>query len=150
MKRFFSILVLVLVAGTAFAVEPGEMLSDPVLEARARDISKELRCPVCRNENIDESHSTVSGDLRRLVRERLVAGDTDGEVIDYVVGRYNEYVLLKPQSGGVNRVLWWAGPLMLLAAIGGGLAYLRRRDVASAPEPLDAAEEERLRRLIGD
>ncbi|MFT6453033.1 MAG: cytochrome c-type biogenesis protein CcmH [Halocynthiibacter sp.] len=134
-------------ASSAFAVEPGEMLSDPFLEARAREISKELRCPVCRNENIDESHSTVSGDLRRLVRERLVVGDTDDEVIAYVVGRYNEYVLLKPQSGGINRLLWWAGPLMLLAAIGAGFAYLRGRTVAAAPAPLDPNEEARLREL---
>ncbi|MGH1332134.1 MAG: cytochrome c-type biogenesis protein [Paracoccaceae bacterium] len=147
MIRLFSILALMLMASMALAVEPHEMLDDPALEARAREISKELRCPVCRNENIDESHSTVSGDLRRLVRERLVAGDTDDEVIAYVVGRYNEYVLLKPQSGGVNRILWWAGPLMLLAAIGGGLIYLRGRGGAAAPAPLDANEEARLREL---
>ncbi|RMD49780.1 MAG: cytochrome c-type biogenesis protein CcmH, partial [Alphaproteobacteria bacterium] len=100
--------------GAAWAVEPDEMLADPALEARARAISKQLRCLVCRNESIDESNAKLARDLRLLVRERLKAGDSDEEVIAYIVDRYGEFVLLKPRARGVNLLLWLAGPLMLL------------------------------------
>lgn len=148
MKRL--ILILVLLAGPVFAVQPGEMLSDPALEARAREISQGLRCPVCRNENIDESNADVSGDLRRLVRERLVAGDSNDEVVAYVVDRYGEYVLLEPTRGGANAVLWWAGPVLIVLAGLGAAIYLRRRAVAKSPEGLSAEEEARLRELLGE
>ena len=106
-------LLLALVAAPAFAVEPDEVLDDPALEARARDISAGLRCPVCRNESIDESNAGVSRDLRLMVRERLVAGDSDAEAVQAVVDRYGEYVLLKPDASGANLILWLAAPGLL-------------------------------------
>jgi len=113
MKTFlFS--VLLLFASPAFAVQPDEVLDDPVLELRARELSKGLRCLVCQNESIDESHAELARDLRLLVRARLVAGDTDEEAIDFIVDRYGEYVLLRPTVTGANWLLWAAGPLMLI------------------------------------
>ncbi|MGB7320768.1 MAG: cytochrome c-type biogenesis protein, partial [Albidovulum sp.] len=94
------------------AVQPDEILPDPALEARARALSTGLRCLVCRNENIDESNADLARDLRLLVRERLVAGDSDTEVIAFLVERFGEYVLLTPTSGGANLILWLAGPGM--------------------------------------
>ena len=158
MKRLVLIVILaLLVLPTlptlpAMAVQPNEILDDPALEARARDLSKGLRCLVCRNESIDDSHADLARDLRLLVRERLVAGDSDEQVISFVVDRYGEYVLLKPQTGGSNLLLWLAGPLMLL--IGGGMSalYLRRRATAQ-PEGtpgLSAAEQARLDDILRD
>jgi cytochrome c-type biogenesis protein CcmH len=148
MKRL--ILVLCVIAAPALAVQPDEMLDNPALEARARDISAGLRCLVCRNESIDESNADLARDLRLLVRERLVAGDSNEEAVAYIVDRYGEYVLLRPTVGGANLLLWLAGPLML----GGGLVigglYLRRRSRAAEPEArqLNAAEEARLREIL--
>lgn len=142
MKRLFLALMLAL-ATPAFAVQPDEVLDDPVLEERARDISEGLRCLVCRNENIDESNADLARDLRLLVRERLVEGDTNDEVVDYVVARYGEYVLLKPTLTGANKLLWIAGPVMLLIALGIGLAFVRRRQ--AEPEVSDLTDEERKR-----
>ena len=137
------------VALPAFAVQPDEVLDDPALESRAREISAGLRCLVCRNESIDESNANLARDLRLLVRERLVAGDSDTDVISYVVERYGEYVLLKPTTGGANWLLWAAGPLMLLMAATIGVVYLRRRSVASQGETgLSDAEEARLREIM--
>ncbi|OIP82996.1 MAG: cytochrome C biogenesis protein CcdA, partial [Rhodobacterales bacterium CG2_30_65_12] len=96
------LLALALLAGPAFAVNPDEVLDDPALEARAREISAELRCVVCRGENIDESNAEIAGDLRLLVRERLVAGDSNEAVIASIVERYGEYVLMKPTTEGAN------------------------------------------------
>lgn len=136
----------------AAAVQPDEILADPVLEERARDISKDLRCLVCRNENIDDSNAELARDLRLLVRERLVEGDSNGEVIDYVVDRYGEYVLLNPTSRGANWILWWAGPIMLVLGLGIGFSFLRRRE--KAPEPVVAAlsdeEKERLKQILDE
>lgn len=149
MKKMITAALLWLAAtGAVFAVEPHEMLADPAQEARARDISKGLRCPVCRNESIDESNAGVSADLRMLVRERITAGDTDAEVVDYIVARYGEFVLLRPQTGGANVILWWAGPAMLLVAGGTGALYLRRRARATDPEALSPEEEARLRDIL--
>jgi cytochrome c-type biogenesis protein CcmH len=131
-----------------FAVQPDEVLADPGLEARARAISRDLRCPVCQGESIDDSNAAISRDLRLVVRERLMAGDSDAQVIDFVVSRYGEFVLFNPRATGSNLILWLAGPGVLL--LGGGLAvaYVRRRGTA-APEPaLTAAEEARLRDLM--
>jgi cytochrome c-type biogenesis protein CcmH len=128
------------------AVEPAEMLGDPVLEARARDISQGLRCPVCQNESIDESHANVAGDLRLLVRERLTAGDTNQEVFDFVVQRYGEFVLLNPPVRGSTIVLWLAGPVMLLLGLVMGWAVIRRKPV-QIPE-LSDAEQARLREIV--
>lgn len=137
MKRL--ILLLCLLAAPVFAVEPSEILDDPVLEARAREISQGLRCPVCQNESIDESHAPVAQELRVVLRERLVAGDTDAQVVDYMVFRYGEYVLLRPDARGANLILWFAAPLMLLLALGIGWATIRRK---SDTAPFLSAEEE--------
>lgn len=148
MKRL--LLCLCLLAAPAFAVQPDEILPDPRMEERAREISGGLRCLVCRNESIDDSNADLARDMRLLVRERLVAGDTNEEVVDYVVDRYGEYVLLTPLTGGSNLILWLAGPVMLLLGIGLGAVYIRRR--AATPEPqvdsLNDEERERLRRIM--
>lgn len=136
-------LALALLPTALWAVEPGEQLADPALEARARAISDVLRCPVCRNESIDESHAEVARDIRLLVRERLLAGDSDAAVVDAVVDRYGEFVLLDPNAEGANLVLWTAPAAMLLAGLGIGAAVVRRR--AAAPEAGALSEEERAR-----
>ena len=131
------------------AVQPDEILPDPVLEGRAREISQGLRCPVCQNENIDDSNAAISRDLRILLRERLVAGDSDAQAVDYIVARYGEFVLLTPTVGGSNLALWLAGPLMLLA--GGGIAWAALRRRATSPEPpveLSEADRARLAELL--
>lgn len=140
MKRLA--LILMLLASPLAAVEPDEVLPDPVLESRALELSKGLRCPVCQSESIDESNAPISKDLRLLVRERLVAGDTDAQALDYIVARYGEFVLLKPTFGGANWVLWAAGPLMLLLAGGLGVAYVRGRSKAQAPQDAGLSEDE--------
>jgi len=148
MKRL--ILILMLLASPVLAVEPSEVLDDPKLEERARDLSQGLRCLVCRNESIDESNAELARDLRILVRERLVAGDTDDEVIAFLVDRYGEYVLLKPQTNGSNLLLWIAGPLMLVVALGAGLIYVRKRGTAEKAPDLSDAEKARLAALLDD
>lgn len=142
------VLALLLWPTVLLAVEPGEILDDPALEARAREISAGLRCPVCRNESIDESHADIARDIRLLVRDRLLAGDSDEAVVSAVVDRYGEYVLLRPTAEGANLVLWLAAPAMLLAAGGIGWATIRRRASAAAPEALSSEEEARLRTLL--
>lgn len=150
MKRL--LLVLLLLATPLWAVEPDEVLEDPVLEARARDISGGLRCLVCRNESIDESNASLARDLRLLVRERLLAGDSDTEVVDFIVARYGEYVLLEPRKDGANLVLWWAGPGMLLLAALVAALYVRGRRVqpGSEPEALSKDEARRLDEVMKD
>ena len=133
------LLVLMLLASPLWAVQPDEILPDPALEARAREISAGLRCPVCQNESIDESHAPIARELRILLRERLVAGDTDDEVRAYLVTRFGEFILLQPTLGGANLVLWLAAPAMLLAALGIGWATVRRR--AAAPDTALSDEE---------
>lgn len=143
MKRL--ILILCLIAAPVWAVEPDEILDDPELEARARVLSKDLRCLVCRNESIDESNADLARDLRILVRERLVAGDSNDEALDFIVGRYGEFVLLRPQAGGSNWLLWGAGPAMLLVALIGGMIYLRRRSASPAATEAGLSDEEQAR-----
>jgi len=141
-------LVIVLaLAGPAAAVEPGEILADPALEARARALSQGLRCLVCRNENIDDSDAELARDLRLLVRERLVEGDTDGQAMNYIVARYGEYVLLRPDAGGVNLILWLAGPVLLLAGIGMALPLLRHR---REEDELSVEDRARLAKIMAD
>ena len=135
------------VAGPVLAVQPDEMLADPALEKRARDLSKGLRCLVCRNENIDDSDAQLARDLRLLLRERLVAGDTDEEAVAFLVDRYGEYVLLNPPATGANILLWVAGPAMLLAGVGIAFATFRRRKAAGA-ESLSEAEKARLAEIL--
>jgi cytochrome c-type biogenesis protein CcmH len=152
LKAVVAMLMLVLIAAPVWAVLPDEILDDPVLEERARDLSRGLRCLVCRNESIDESNAELARDLRILVRERLVAGDTDDQAIAFIVDRYGEYVLLRPTITGSNWLLWAAGPLMLLLAGGVGLLYLRGRQSASVS--LEAAlspdEQARLNKILDE
>ena len=150
MRRLALTLVLSLAPLVAAAVQPDEILPDPALEARARAITAELRCVVCRSESIDESNAAIARDLRLLVRERLVAGDTDEEVRDFVVARYGEYVLLRPPLTWRNAALWLSGPAILL--LGGAIAFgfIRRRASAAPqpPAPLSAEEQKRLAKLL--
>jgi len=128
MRAALVIAMLWIWIGPAFAVEPDEVLSNPVLEARARALSKVLRCVVCQNQDIDSSNAGVARDLRLIVRERLVAGDSDEEVLDYVVARYGDFVLFRPPLRPLTYALWF-GPIVLLL-LGGGItiaALLRRR-----------------------
>jgi len=140
---------LMLGAATAFAVQPDEMLSDPALEARARAISAELRCMVCQNQSIDDSDAELARDLRVLVRERLSAGDSDRQVLDFVVARYGEFVLLRPPLNARNAALWAAPVLILL--IGGLFVALRGRgNRGKTGNPLSEAEKRELRNILGD
>lgn len=140
-----AVLAMVLWHGPAAAVEPGEGLANPALEARARALSTELRCMVCQNQSIDLSDAELARDLRVLVRERLVAGDSDEEVLDYIVSRYGEFVLLKP-SFSLRNALLWGTPVLLLVAGAGILFYSqrRRRSVASALTEEETAELDRI------
>ncbi len=149
MKRLA--LVLMLLATPLMAVQPDEVLDDPALEERARDLSKGLRCLVCRNESIDESDASLARDLRILLRERLVAGDSDAQAVDFIVARYGEFVLLNPDMRGANWLLWGAGPLMLLLAGGIGFGYARSRSKATSPteDPLSVEEQARLDDILG-
>ncbi|MBR0800520.1 cytochrome c-type biogenesis protein CcmH [Bradyrhizobium jicamae] len=145
--------ILVIGAAPAFAVQPDEIMADPVKEARARELSKELRCMVCQNQSIDDSEAPLARDLRLLVRERIAAGDSDGQVIDFLVARYGEFVLLKPRFNPHTLLLWLVPPLALF---GGGFAlwrYSRRRPNptkvgADSDLSLTAEEEARLERLL--
>lgn len=144
MKWF--VLVLSLIASTAWSVEPSEILDDPALEARARALSAGLRCPVCQNESIDESNADLAKELRVILRERLVAGDSDADVVDYLVARYGEFVLLEPTKEGANLVLWFAAPAMLLLACFVGWSTIRRKPRAS--DVLDPDERAALEKIL--
>jgi len=136
------------VAGPALALNPGEMLADPALEARARALSKTLRCMVCQNQSIDDSDAPLAHDLRLLVRERLQAGASDAEVRDFLVARYGEFVLLEPRLR-LGTALLWAAPILVLVLGGAAVFFgLKRRD-ASAPADLSPAEKRRLAELSG-
>ena len=144
-------LVFLVCASASAAVEPHEILQDQRLEQRARDISKGLRCPVCQNETIDESSAEIAADLRVLVRERLSAGDSDQEVVDFVVARYGEFVLLKPSVSGSNLLLWGMAPLMLIIGLGFGVGIVRRRggQTPNVQDPsLSDAERSELEKLL--
>ena len=141
------VLLMLLAPGLAGAVEPRERLADPALEARARDISRELRCLVCQNESIDDSNADLARDIRVLLRERLVAGDSNAAARQYIVDRYGDFVLLKPPLEPATFFLWF-GPALLLAVGGiGTVVYLRRRPQAP-PLPLTDAERLRVVQLI--
>lgn len=141
-------LLAVLLPTLAGAVEPRERLADPALEARARTISTHLRCLVCQNETIDESAADLARDIRVLLRERLLAGDSDAAAQQFIVDRYGSFVLLKPPLEPATLVLW-ATPALLLLAGGLGMALrLRRRAAAPAPAPLSKAERARLAALM--
>ncbi|MEX6505604.1 cytochrome c-type biogenesis protein CcmH [Jiella sp. M17.18] len=141
----FALLVAAVPAGLlvapAYAVNPDEMLKDPVLEARARHLSEGLRCLVCQNESIDASNADLAKDLRLLVRKRIKAGDTDQEVIDYLVSRYGEFVLLKPRFDWRNLALWATPVVALLAGLAFALRSAATRRRRQGPAPLTAQEE---------
>ena len=139
---------LCLLVSPVAAVQPDEVLDDTALELRARALSEGLRCPVCRNESIDESNADISRDLRLLVRERLVAGDTDDQAVQYLVDRYGDYILLSPRVEGVNLALWLAAPIMLLLAGGIAAATIRGRSRAVGPEELNTEEQARIDKIM--
>jgi cytochrome c-type biogenesis protein CcmH len=150
MRRFFAligVLAIVWASAPAIAVEPDEILSDAKLEARARSISSELRCLVCQNQSIDDSNAPLARDLRVLVRERLKAGDSDDDVMRFVVARYGDFVLLRPRFTGPNVLLWLAPPIILAIAV----LFALRRARGGRPQParpLDAAEQARLEAIL--
>lgn len=143
------LVLLLLLTGPAFAAtSPDEMLKDPALEARARAIGQELRCLVCQNQSIDDSDAELARDLRRTVRERLVAGDSDAEVIEFVHARYGDFVLLRPPVKPVTWLLWFGPPILLLLGASLLVAFYRGRRRSTEPDDLDPAERARLERLI--
>lgn len=142
------ILALCLLASPVLAVQPDEILADPALESRARGITAGLRCVVCRNESVDDSNAEIARDIRLMVRERLMAGDSDEEAVQYMVDRFGEYVLLTPRATGSNLILWVAGPALLLIGLGIAVTSIRRRRPAT--EGLSAEEESRLRQLLDE
>jgi cytochrome c-type biogenesis protein CcmH len=145
-----ALLCLIALPHVARAVEPSEMLKDPKLEARARELSTELRCMVCQNESIDESQATLAHDLRVLIRQRIAAGESNQQVRDYLVSRYGDFILLKPPFKP-ETLLLWGTPLLIF--LGGGAAILlsiRRRASSLKPASLSAAEEEKLAALMKD
>ena len=148
MKNLFIVISLIAWANLGQAVEPGEVLSDTVLEQRARSISQGLRCLQCRNESIDESNAGIAKDLRLLVRARLVEGESDTEVMDYIVARYGEYVLLRPNGLGINLVLWLAGPLLFLLALAGLIAVQQRSKNEVVIQTLSAEEEKEIKYIL--
>jgi cytochrome c-type biogenesis protein CcmH len=133
----------------AEAVQPDEILADATLETRARALSTELRCMVCQNESIDDSHADLARDLRLLVRERLKAGDSDAAIRTYLVQRYGDFILLKPRFK-LSTVLLWSAPVLVLLLGGGAIVLAMRRRTSPAPAGgLDEAERDRLQRLLG-
>ena len=143
------------ISSSVVAVEPDEVLDNPSLEERARQISKDLRCLVCQNESIDESDAALARDLRVLVRERLQVGDSNEEVLQFVVDRYGEFALLRPRIDGVNYVLWWFGPLFLIFSIITAIIYVRKlRKISKSSNdlsaPLNDEEREKLNEIICD
>jgi cytochrome c-type biogenesis protein CcmH len=152
MRRALALLIVTVglcLTGAAMAVEPDEVLSDPALEARARTLSAELRCMVCQNQSIDDSDAPLARDLRILLRERLAAGESDAEVIDFLVARYGEFILLKPRFNWNTALLWIVPPAVLV--IGGVVAVIlfRRRRPSGEARPLDEAEKRRLETILG-
>lgn len=155
MRRFLLCLSLLIalpmLALPALAVQPDEMLSDPALEARAREISKVLRCPVCQGETIDESNAPISRDLRLYLRDRLVAGDSDAQAVQAVTDRFGEYVLFQPPARGVNWLLYLSGPVMALLGLLIAWRFIRARGRNDAePVALSAEEKATLDRIMRD
>ncbi len=146
-RRVLAALAMLACASAAHAVQPDELLPDRVLEGRARTLSAELRCLVCQNQSIDDSDAPLARDLRLLVRDRLRAGDSDHAVLDFIVRRYGEFVLLKPVIAPHTLVLW-GGPLVVVLAGVVGLLATRRRHVERATAPLTDAEAEGIARVV--
>ena len=149
MRRLVLALVFVLSAlAPALAVNPDEILDDPALEARARALSAQLRCMVCQNQSIDDSNAELARDLRLLVRERLVDGDSDEAVIDYVVSRYGEFVLLNPRFRGETLLLWGAPLLLFLGGVAAMLLFVRSRAGRPVGKPLSEEEKAELAKAL--
>ena len=146
---FIVLIVGLLASGPSQAVQPDEILKDPALESRARNLSRELRCMVCQNQSIDDSEAPLARDLRLLVRERLTQGDTDQQVLDFLVSRYGNFVLLRPPLEWHTMLLWGLPPAVLIAALVGLMIKARRqRPTASGTEALSQDEERRLSTLV--
>ncbi|HET7382322.1 MAG TPA: cytochrome c-type biogenesis protein [Pseudolabrys sp.] len=144
-----ALLIALAAAGTALAVQPDEVLKDTALELRARNLSSELRCMVCQNQSIDDSEAPLARDLRVLVRERLTKGDSDQQVLDFLVARYGEFVLLRPRLEWHTLLLWGLPPAALIAgAIGLVLMARRRKETSLALEALSSEEQRRLSTLV--
>jgi len=144
--RMVFLLVAMMLALPALAVDPGEMLDDPALEARAREVSKGLRCVVCQNQSIDDSNAELAGDMRVLVRERILAGDSNQEVVAYMVSRYGDYVLLDPPFKASTYVLWFGPPLIVgLGVIAVVFFYRRRPSKVSGTTSAELTEKEKKR-----
>jgi len=147
----FAFLIALFLPTPLLAVQPGEMLSNPAQEARARALSQQLRCMVCQNESIDDSEAPLAHDLRVLVRERIKAGDTDAQILDFLVARYGEFVLLKPRLSWHTAALWGLPPALLLFGIVLLLLAGRRAEApASEQARLNSAEEKRLAKILGE
>lgn len=132
LRRMIGVFVLLsLLAAPAFAVQPDEVLSDPALEERARELSAQMRCLVCQNQSIDDSDAPLAKDLRVLIRDRLVAGDSNQQVVDYLVSRYGEFVLLKPRLT-IKTLALWAGPFLILL-LGAFIVWRQRRNMGASP-----------------
>jgi cytochrome c-type biogenesis protein CcmH len=149
-RWLFGVAAMLLLTCAAFAVEPSERLADPVLEARARTISEELRCLVCQNESIDESGADLAHDIRMFVRQRLTAGDTDAQAMQAIVSRYGSFVLLKPPIEPATYVLWYGPPLLVAVGLVGSVLWLRRRQATPGSDttPLSPEETSRLAGLM--
>ncbi|MGA9250976.1 MAG: cytochrome c-type biogenesis protein [Roseobacter sp.] len=147
-----AILLMVVLAFPAWAMDPSEMLSDPALEERARALDHALRCVVCQSESVASSNANWAEDARRTVRELISAGSTDEEVFDFFVARYGEFVLMSPRPSGSNWLLWAAGPIMLMLAGMIGFFYVRGRESALAPheEALSPEEAARLQKILNE
>jgi cytochrome c-type biogenesis protein CcmH len=152
--RISALILLSIAAAPCWAVMPDEVLRDPVLESRARTLSQELRCVVCQNQSIDDSNAPLAHDLRVLLRDRLVSGDSDQQALDYIVQRYGNFVLLKPPMH-LNTLLLWIGPLLILLIAGIGFGrYVGRADdgsrTAEAPSPLSDKERQRIETILNE
>ena len=143
MRALFYAVLVICIPFVSYCVEPSEVLDDPILEERAREISKDLRCLVCQNESIDDSNASLAKDLRILVRERLSAGDSDDEVLKFIVDRYGEFSLLKPRSNGSNLILWLSGPLMLLIAFIISFSFIKSNHNSKRGSTKDLSDHEK-------
>ncbi|ANH03551.1 MULTISPECIES: cytochrome c-type biogenesis protein [Shinella] len=148
MRRLLLASAFLIAAFPAFAVNPDEVLADPALEARARALSAQLRCMVCQNQSIDDSNAELARDLRLLVRERLKNGDSDEAVIDYVVSRYGEFVLLNPRLRGETLLLWGAPIVLFLAGAAAMVLFVRKRGGKPTGTPLSEAEKAELEKAL--
>lgn len=150
LASFLMVVMLLVAPAPLSAVEPDEVLADPALEARARALSKNIRCLVCQNQSIDDSNASLAKDLRVIVRERLVAGESDPAILDFLVARYGEFVLLKPRVTAATYALWYGPWIFLAFGALGAVVFLMRRQNGARAAPLDTEEAARLAELMRD